>query len=294
MLLAIMSARSESGRFGIRDAILVLVAFAVMGTTLGLHLSFGNEAVTKISSDSMHDHFDFETFWYSARALLEGRNIYFDTGHPAVSSNAPLLTILISPFGLLEPLAAYRVFVPISLLMTIGYLAWTADELRLRAGWAAIGVGMLLLSTPLLTTLVLGQIYLLLALGLTAAWIADRRGQPVASGAVLGIVATIKPSLAPLVLLPLFRRRWDALAAFAASVAAALLVGILVAGPTATLDWLRFVANRGIDEVWTNASLSAHASRLFTENELGQHVAVLPWLVPLTLAVAAGLVILTA
>jgi hypothetical protein len=52
-------------------------------------------------SSSTFDHYDFETFWYSAKALWEGRNIYYDTGHPAVSSNPPFLTVLISPLGLL-------------------------------------------------------------------------------------------------------------------------------------------------------------------------------------------------
>ena len=76
--------------------------------------------------------------------------------------------------------------------------------------------------------------------------------------------------------------------------ASTLLVGGIVAGPVATLDWLRFVANRGIDEVWTNASLPAEAARLFTENELDQSVATLPFMVPLAFALAAGIVALTA
>lgn len=279
--------------YRVRDAAVVVAAVWILAVTIAVDARFGNEAVSKIASGSMHDHYDFETFWYSARALWDGRNIY-DTGHPAVSSNAPILTMLISPFGLLEPLTAYRIFVPTMLLMTVGYLAWMADELRLRTGWAVVGVGMLLFSMPLLTTLVLGQIYLILALGLVTAWVTHRRGNTIVAGAALGIVVTIKPSLAPLILLPLVRRQWEMLGASISSGAASLLVGILTAGPTATLDWLRFVANRGIDEVWTNASLPAHASRLFTENELGQHIAVLPWMVPFTLVVAAGLVILTA
>lgn len=147
---------------------------------------------------------------------------------------------------------------------------------------------------PLLTVLVLGQNYLLLALGLVTAWIADRRDRAIEAGAVLEVVMTIKPSLAPLILWPLVRRQWGMLGASIASGAAVLIVGIIVAGPTATLDWAKFVIDRGIDEVWTNASLTAEAARLFTENELGQHIATLPWMVPAAFVLATGIVIFTA
>ncbi|MEJ7820586.1 MAG: glycosyltransferase 87 family protein, partial [Rubrobacteraceae bacterium] len=99
---------------------------------------------------------------------MDGRNIYFGTGGPDSSANPPLWTVLMAPLGLLEPLAAYRSFVLITLLTSLGYLAWMADELRLRVGWAVVGVGVLLLSSPLLGTLALGQMYPLLALGLVA------------------------------------------------------------------------------------------------------------------------------
>ena len=34
-----------------------------------------------------------------------------------------------------------------------------------------------------------------------------------------------------------------------ASGAVAMLAGIVVAGPRAMLDWMKFVANRGVDEI---------------------------------------------
>ena len=294
MLLASMSARSEPGRFGIRDAILVLSAFAILVAGLGIHLRFGSEALAKLTSRSTFDHFDFETFWYSAKALWEGRNIYHDTGHSAVSSNPPFFTVLISPLGLLEAITAYKVYTLGMLSITVGYLAWTAEELKLRPGWAVVGTVSLLLSMPLLTTLSLGQIYPILALGLVAAWIADRHGRPIAAGSALGLVITLKPSLAPVLLWPLVRRRWGMFGASIASGAAAILVGAIVVGPGATLDWLRFVASRGIDEVWTNASLPGQADRLFRENEFAEPIALLPWMVPAALVLGIGLVLLTA
>jgi alpha-1,2-mannosyltransferase len=79
-----------------------------------------------------------------------------------------------------------------------------------------------------------------------------------------------------------------------ASGAAVILVGIIVAGPGATLDWLTFVSNRGVDEIWTNASLPGQADRLFRQNEFAEPIAVLPWMVPAAFVLGIGLVLLTA
>src|ERR687889_841885 len=128
------------------------------------------------STRSMAFHVDFDSFWRSARAMLEGQSIY-DTGVDLVNLNPPLWTVLISPLGLLEPITAYRVFVLVSLAVVVCYLVWTVEELRLRPGWTVVGVVLLLLSSPLLATLALGQVYPVLTLGLVAAWVSDRRGR---------------------------------------------------------------------------------------------------------------------
>jgi hypothetical protein len=78
------------------------------------------------------------------------------------------------------------------LRISVVYLAWMAEELGLRAGWAVGGTVMLLLSMPLITTLSLGQIYPILAFGLVAAWVAERRGKSMAAGFALGFVITIR------------------------------------------------------------------------------------------------------
>ena len=90
----------------------------------------------------------------------------------------------------------------------IGALTWMADEARLRVGIALPVIVALLVTSPMLGTLALGQMYPILTLGLVAAWVADRRGWYLSSGLPLGLVVALKPSLAPIVLWPLFRRRW--------------------------------------------------------------------------------------
>ena len=283
----------KGGGLRIWNAALVVSAVGVLGLTLWIYARFGFGALAGISDDSMVTHMDFDVFWHSAKALLEGRSLYFETGGPDSSTNPPFWTLLVSPFALLAPLTAYRLFVLTTVLATIASLAWMAGELRMRADWAVAGAGLLLLSSPLLGTLALGQMYPLLTLGLVAAWVADRRGKPKLSGSALGLVVAVKPMLAPILLWPLARRRWGMFLAALVTGAAATLVGVVVAGPSSLLEWLRYVGNRRPDGYWDNNTLPGAAARLFGENDFVEPIAALPWMVPVTYALGIGLVLLT-
>src|SRR3712207_8103825 len=149
-----------------------------------------------------------------------------------------------------------------------------ADELRLRSRWAVVGVVMLLLSSPLLATLALGQIYPVLALGLVAAWVADRRGRRSISGGALGLVVALKPSLAPVLLWPLVRRRWRAFGAALASGVAATLVAAGAGGPGGTLDWLGLLLDRAASPYRGHASLPGGSARPFPPSGVALPVAI--------------------
>jgi alpha-1,2-mannosyltransferase/arabinofuranan 3-O-arabinosyltransferase len=272
---------------------MITAGFWVLMASLWMYVDYIGGTLERIASRSMAYHVDFDSFWRSARAMLEGRNIY-ETGVELVNLNPPLWTVLISPLGLLEPITAYRVFVLISLILAVGYLAWTVEELRLRPGWTVVGVVMLLLSSPLLATLALGQVYPVLALGLVAAWVADRREGQEISGAALGVVVALKPLLLPVLLWPLVRRRWRALVVTLVSGAVATLLGIVVLGPGATLDYIGVLREQSVSAYWDNASLPSAAARLFTENPYAQNVATLPWMVPVAYALGIGAIVLTA
>ena len=283
----------KSRRSDVRDALLITVAFWVLVLALWLDVRSIAGILERISTTSMNIHGDFDTFWRSSAAFWEGRDVY-DTGARLENLNPPLWILLISPFGLLEPLIAFRVFVLMTLVMTVGYLAWMADELRLRPVWAVVGTAMLLFSSPLLATLALGQIYPILALLLVAAWMADRRDKLSFCGGILGVVVALKPSLAPILLWPMVRRRWRTFGAALVSGAVATLVGIVVVGPGATLDWLRLLSDSSASPYWDNASLPSAAARLFTENPFAANIATLPWTIPVAYALGIGVIVVTA
>jgi alpha-1,2-mannosyltransferase len=280
-------------RSDVRDATFISIAFTVLVLALWLDVRFMADILERISTTSMDFHVDFDTFWRSAGAFWEGRDIY-DTGARLENLNPPLWILLISPFGLLEPLVAYRVFALMTLVMTVGYLAWMADEVRLRPVWAVVGSAMLLLSSPLLATLALGQIYPILAFLLVASWVADRQNQSALCGGTLGVVVALKPSLAPILLWPLVRWRWRTFGAALVSGAVATLVGVVVVGPGATLDWLRLLSDSSASPYWDNASLPSAAARLFTESPFAKHVAILPWTIPVAYALGIGAIAVTA
>lgn len=102
-------------------------------------------------------HMDFDVFWRSARALLEGGDVYSENGGPSISTNPPFWTVLVVPLALLEPITAYRLFVLLAVLAGVSYVAWTAEELRLRPAWAVFGASLLVFSNPFLGTLALDR-----------------------------------------------------------------------------------------------------------------------------------------
>jgi alpha-1,2-mannosyltransferase len=143
----------------------VVAAFGALVLTLGVYARSGFGTLAEIASDSMQVHVDFEIWWRSAAALLDGENIYRNTGAPASSLNLPFWTVMITLFVLFEPLTAYRLFVLMSVAIVVGYLAWITGELSLDARRTALGTVALLLSAPLISTLILlGQVYPFLAL----------------------------------------------------------------------------------------------------------------------------------
>jgi alpha-1,2-mannosyltransferase len=277
----------------VRDAIVVTAAVWVLALALWLDVRFMGGILGRISTEAMNVHGDFDTFWRSAGAFWEGGKVYA-TGADLENLNPPFWVLLISPFGLLEPLVAYRFFVLITLSITVAYLAWVADELRVRPAWAVIGGVMLIVSSPLLATLALGQIYPILAFGLVVAWMADRRERHRISGIALGLVVAIKPTLAPVLLWPLVRRRWGTFWAAIVAGAAATLVGTVVVGFGATLDWLRLLSESSASPYWDNASLPSAAARLFTDNPYARHVATWAWTIPVAYALGIAAIAFTA
>lgn len=284
---------SKLGHRKVSRVLLGVVVFGVFALSFGMSVAFMDVTLGRMVADSMRIHADFDTFWRSAEALWATDDLY-DTGARLSNLNPPLWTLIISPLGLLEPLTAYRIFASLSAVVMVGYLAWMARETKSGGVWATVAMGLLIVSSPFLATTVLGQIYAFLTLGLVAAWSFDKRGMPVASGIALGTTIAIKPSLLPIILWPLLRKRWTTLFATLIYGALATLIAAVALGFGATFDWLRLLRDSTVSPYWDNASIPAAAARLFTENEFAEHIALLPWTIPIAYVLGAAVVALTA
>ena len=245
---------------------LVVVCLAVAAA---LHATYRDALVTLLPSTDMHElHVDFDTFRLSAVQLLAGGDIY-TTPAKLHNLNPPLLTVLLAPTALLDAVPAYRLFAALTLLMVLGAVLAVARELRLSHGVTAAVALTVLASSPLHGTLVLGQIYGILLVGLVAGWIAERHGHPLVAAACYGATVALKPSLAPLLLLPVVRRRWRPAAAGGGAAVAASLLGVVVAGLASGPEWLRIGFAEPVPDSVDNASLPGLAVRAGLPSAVG-------------------------
>jgi glycosyl transferase family 87 len=246
-----------------------LLVLASLVATVVLHVRHPDALVMLLPSPDMRElHVDFDTFWHSAVALVAGADIY-DTPAKLTNLNPPLLTMLLVPFAWLDALTAYRIFAAFTLVVVVVAVLAVARELRLTRPVTALVLVAVLASSPLHGTLVLGQIYPLLLAGLVAGWIAERRGRPVLAAVLFGVTVALKPSLAPLLLLPAVQRRWVPLRAGIAAAAVATLVGVLAAGPSSAIAWLRIAVTEPVPDTVDNASLPGLAVRFGAPSVFG-------------------------
>jgi alpha-1,2-mannosyltransferase len=221
-----------------------------------------------LSVDMAGFHPDFETFWHSAVAFTEGTDIY-QTPAKLINLNSPLVSVLLAPLAGVPLVTAYWIMVALTVVMVLGAVLAVARELRLSGRVRAAVVGAVLVSSPLHGTLILGQIYGVLLVGLVAGWIAERRGRPVLSAVLFGVTVALKPSLAPMLMLPLALRRWSSLWAGMGAAAGATLVGVLLAGLASSRRWLGIVSHEPVRDHIDNASLAGLAVRFGLPSTLG-------------------------
>jgi hypothetical protein len=188
---------------------------------------------------------DFAEYWAAGRLMNTGGNPY-DAGEmlreqsaigwtdpqPVMMYNPPWTLVLAMPAAMLTFSHARSLWLPLEILIVL----WCASRLWLLSGGAeryatrACYIGLLWM--PTLVTLSLGQLSIVVLLGLVGfLWSLGRRAD-LAAGAWLSLTA-VKPQLVALVWVALAlwivaNRRWKVLAGAVAGVAAASLLVIAV------------------------------------------------------------------
>ncbi|SDR98371.1 glycosyltransferase family 87 protein [Corynebacterium timonense] len=206
---------------------------------------------------------DFTTVWSAARRFVERVPVYNEVYHHVDPHYlySPGATLLLSPLGLSPtPEAVRPLFVLANAVAIILALAWLTRMAGFTLSHTVFPVALALgFATEAVTnTLVFANINGILLLGLVAfLWALLNRREWIA-GIVLGLCVLIKPMFAPLLVLPLMRLHWRALAA---GVAVPLLFNV-VAWPVTpgTGDYVdRLVPYLGQTRDYANSSLAGFA-----------------------------------
>jgi hypothetical protein len=189
---------------------------------------------------------DTGNYYAAGERLNAGHSLYvYGSGDRHVLS---LLFGLPSPYlyppliGVLwRPIAGFLPYEPVitlwwatGLATFMAFLFWL-----IRRGGVVTSVGVLILLVPLVETAWSGNVSTFITMAIIGAWFALMRGHERIAGAVIGFAAVLKLTPVFLAWWLLVERRWGALSAAVVVGLASLAIGVLGAGVTAPLDYLR-------------------------------------------------------
>lgn len=211
---------------------------------------------------------DFDVLHDSAVAWWEGRSIYDSRvpdpvpGYPAANLNPPHVTLVMAPLGRL-PLARAAIvgWVGIALAILGCVAVWSR---AMPSAWAWRALALILISSGSYYGIRLINTGWPLAFGLSAAWLAARRGRPGLAGALVGVCAATKVFFVLFVPYFLWRRDWRAAIGCGAGAAAVGIAGLLVEGPTGYLRWRDLLGGVRWEWMGANGTVLAALTRTFS------------------------------
>ncbi len=256
---------------------------------------------------------DFGRMYTSAVLFVDGQDMYSWTmAAPAqlgegysidlYNMNPPHFHLILLPLTLLHnPDYAFVLWWVMSGLCLVYAVKWTVAEIRLKLTpeRRQTALVFLLAFSGTAAMIYTAQMSFLLLVPVTLMWQSARRGHWGRAGALLGLLLSVKPFLAVLLVYFCWRRRWRAAWSCMAVTALAFAVGVAVFGWHNHVSWRQRLAE---SEGWVwlpiNASLMAMLARTFTESIWYDPIMVLPirtiWILWLGLGGVWGLVTLTA
>jgi len=149
---------------------------------------------------------DFQIIYGGARDFLQGRPVYDDVAYLFFPGGL----LLSSPMAVGGPEPSHTVFVLLGALCAPVAAAF-ALRMMGRSWRSPLGAGVLFglaISESVMITLVLGNVNTWLALLQVLALLLLVQRRDLAAGLMLGLAVTLKPVVAPLLLVPLLARRW--------------------------------------------------------------------------------------
>ena len=245
---------------------------------------------------------DFGLFDRSTRQLREGAALYEplpDASGAAIEKprnlNPPHFHLLLLTLTGLPPVTAFAAWLILSLMALIWAIVLLRRAIDLRVWGLATLVAAVVVSPAMHATLMTGQVGMVLLLPFTWAWLAARAGRDRTAGVWLGVCASIKPFVLLFAVAYVVQRRWRAVVAMAATVAAIFVLGVLVLGVGSYVDWIRQLGAVTWAEHYMNASIQGLLERTFSATPWGLNPLVdAPGLIqPLWIVIVAAITAVT-
>lgn len=210
-------------------------------------------AVIGLAFGHLLQPFDFLTFLHAGRDVLDGRIPYASPSSPVFTSGHAFVYPLYVAW-VFAPLAALPLWCAESLYASASVVAIVAScRLLGRRGGAT--AGLVLACSTTIVGLQMGTLNAFLLLGLAFAW-RFRRSRPLLAGVVLGVAATAKLFLLPVLLWPVMRRRFGQATAAVGTVVA--LMGLSAGlGPFSPLSYIAMMSKLDAREQVQSWSLSS-------------------------------------
>jgi hypothetical protein len=252
-----------------------------------------------IRENFARQHDDFAIFYRTASRLFQrGENPYplDPSGRIAPNLNPPHAHVLFAPVLLWSRPAAYVIWLSVSALALLATAAITIRLLPEPPTAAPLLLAAALLSGSGLTmaTVASGQIYAVLTLPLTIAWLESRHGCDGSAGAIVGVLATVKPSLALVMAGWLCSGNWTSLAASALAAVLTMGVGLMAFGRQPYEGWLRSLPRMVASGHFRDGALMQALARVFSRNGHFPPLLNAPFLIrPIWIGVSIVLVLVT-
>ena len=190
---------------------------------------------------------DFEVYWRAGARAAAGEPLYRPSDGEYQFKYFPAFAVIAIPLGLIPLDVAKALWFTLSVSALAALLSMNAAVLpfRRKPKWLLIAAMVVGLGKYYAEDLVLGQINTLVALAVTCAIVALRRGQEALAGAAVAVAIVLKPYALILAPWMIARRRFGAVAALVAGLALAWALPVMVYGVDGTTalhrDWWRTV-----------------------------------------------------
>lgn len=193
---------------------------------------------------------DFYVFYESARNWRAGSDLY-STALKSPNLNPPHFVVAFGPFTLMQPRVAVLVWLTLNVVAAIHAVILIWRELALPRSFNAIMMAIVAagITTGMQFGFEEGQPTGIFAWLSTSAWLAVRRKDQGRAGLLLGLLISVKPFFAILLLAPLVKRQWRVVIWSAFAGAGMLLFGVALAGVASYARWI---------EVGTHVSWFVH------------------------------------